>query len=192
MQPDLLADVIARAQRREPQAFDLLLDAFGKRLYGYFYRLTGSRLDAEDLLQEVFVRLARTIERYNHDGRFEAWLFCIAANLARDWLRRARKRREAGETVSLGGESTQRDEPILAENLDPSQALVLAEDVDRMQRALNQLSPAEREVIVLRHFSEMSFQEIADVMETPLGTALARAHRGLQRMRQLMGNDDEQ
>ncbi len=61
-----------------------------------------------------------------------------------------------------------------------------AEQVDRMQRVLRQLPAAEREVILLRHFSQMSFKEVAEAMGTPLGTALARAHRGLAKLRRLM------
>ncbi|MCH7813026.1 MAG: sigma-70 family RNA polymerase sigma factor, partial [Planctomycetes bacterium] len=91
MEDDGLADLIDRAQRRDPQAFDDLVERYGRRLFGYLYRLTGSRDDADDLLQEVFVRLVRTIGSYQHDGRFEGWLFRIATNLARDRIRRIRR-----------------------------------------------------------------------------------------------------
>ena len=86
-----LTDVIERAQRREPDAFDTLVDLYSSRLFGYLYRRTGSRHDAEDMLQEVFVRLVRTLDRYTHDGRFEAWLFRIATNLIRDRVRQLQR-----------------------------------------------------------------------------------------------------
>ena len=66
---------------------------------------------------------------------------------------------------------------------DPADRLYRAEQVDRLQQAISRLPDAEREVILLRHFSQLSFRQIAEVMETPLGTALARAHRGLARLR---------
>src|SRR5262245_33368522 len=89
MDGEALADCIRRAQRGDAAAFDLLLELYAGRLFGFLYRLTGSRPDAEDLMQEVFVRLVRTIGAYAHDGRFEAWLFRIASNLVRDRVRRA-------------------------------------------------------------------------------------------------------
>ena len=161
----------------------MLVDAYGPRVYGLVYRLTGSRADAEDLLQEVMLRVVRRIGEYQHRGRVEAWLFEIAANLVRDRARRAAVRGTAG-LVEPGP-----DPDPLAEAPDPRQAapdlrLRLREEIDELQEALRRLPPAEREVIMLRHFSQMSFQEIAAAMGTPLGTALARAHRGLRKLRQ--------
>lgn len=184
---DPLADVIGRAQQGDPAAFDELVDRFSPRLFGLLYRLSGSHHDAEDLLQEVFLRVVRTIDDYRHQGRFEAWLYRIALNLARDRVRRRQRRgATAGGTmdwISLDG--------CPASHPPPDQPLELAEQVDRLQQALERLLPAEREVIMLRHFSDMSFREIADTMGTPIGTALARSHRALARLRQLMGTEDQ-
>ncbi len=183
-----LSELIARAQRLDPAAFDALVEGYGPRLYGYFYRATGRRSDAEDLLQELFVRLVGTIGQYEHDGRFEAWLFRIATNLVRDRIRRARTARPIWGRSAWQGDY----EGSLAGIADgsqhqPHEAMSRAEQVDRLQQAIGQLPEPERVVILLRHFSQMSFREIADLMETPLGTALARAHRGLARLRELMG-----
>ncbi|MEP0842741.1 MAG: sigma-70 family RNA polymerase sigma factor [Phycisphaerae bacterium] len=184
-----LADVIARARRQEPAAFDTLISAYSDRLYGFFYRLTGSRHDAEDLLQEVFIRVVRTIGRYEHAGRFDGWLFRIAANLLRDRVRRSRRGKPSddhtGERVGPEPAESLANRPDPAQD-DPASALQRAEATDRLQRAIDRLPPAEREVIMLRHFSQLPFREIAEMMDTPLGTALARAHRGLARLRELM------
>ena len=188
-----LASVIERAQRGEARAFDTLVDAYSRRLYGFLYRLTGSREDAEDLVQEVFLRIVRTIGRYRHEGRFEPWVFRIAANLARD---RARRRARAPEMTSLetgGGPddvsgNSSSDAGSRAER-PPQSSLELEENVDHLQRALARLPQAEREVVMFRHYGHMSFAQIAEVMGTPLGTALARAHRGLGRLREWMETD---
>ncbi len=189
METAQIADVIARAQRADPAAFDALVEAYSTRLYGYFYRLTGARHDAEDLLQEVFVRLVRTIGDYRHDGRFDAWLFRMATNLVRDRVRRIRAARSAGLDGAVGadGEGTlpARQDPLVP---DPADAVQQSEQFDRLQSAIDRLPDGEREVILLRHFSQLSFRQIADVMGTPLGTALARAHRGLARLRELMSD----
>lgn len=194
MNPDELARLIERAKQLEAGAFDALVDAYGSRLFGYLYRLIGSRDEADDLLGELFARLVRTLPDYQHDGRFEGWLFRIATNLARD---RVRKKRRAPITVSLDiegaggqgdGEAASWRELADISGRPPEANLELEEEVDALQRALVQLPPAEREVILLRHFSGMSFAEIAEAMSTPLGTALARSHRGLARLRELMEN----
>lgn len=184
MDADGLADLIRRAQSREASAFDALVDRYSVRLYGYLYRLTGSRTDAEDLLQELFIRVVRMIGRYEHDGRFDAWLFRIATNLVRDRARRAR----TGVPTLTGNtdDGHLQDVAVDPESSDPSRGLQTAEEVDRLQWALGQLPEAEREVVMLRHFSDLSFRDIAEVMGTPLGTALARAHRGLAKLRELM------
>jgi len=192
MDEQALASLIRRAQKRDPAAFEALVDAYARRLYGFLYRLTGSRDDADDLLQETFLRVVRTIEGYCHDGRFEAWLFRIAMNLARDRLRRVRRAPGPGVPDSRAGSASQR-QPAGIETVPdeheaaPHARIELADEIDRLQRALDQLSPAEREVIMLRHFSGLSFKQIAELLDTPIGTALARAHRGLQRLRDLMG-----
>ena len=185
MDASRLTELIAGAQRREPDAFDALVDAYSARLYGYFYRRTGSRHDAEDLLQEVFVRVVRTIERYTHDGRFEAWLFRIAANLIRDRVRRSQRSGDLGRGVGGDSDEVLSDRPDGSAD-EPAEVVSRAEQCDRLQDALGQLPEPERDVILLRHFSHLSFKEVAQVMGTPLGTALARAHRGLARLRELM------
>ncbi len=190
---DPLAAVIRRAQQRDPAAFDELVDRFSGRLFGLLYRLTGSRHDAEDLLQETFLRVVRTLEGYTHEGRFEAWLYRIAVNLARDQLRRQKRHRTVSEhaaTSRVDGSEGLAAYP--ADGPPPDQPLDVAQQADRLQKALQRLPVAEREVIMLRHFSDMSFSQIAQVMDTPLGTALARAHRGLARLRGIMEGGDRQ
>jgi len=185
-----LVEVIGRAQRREPEAFDALVAEYSTRLYGYFYRLTGRRPEAEDLLQELFVRVVRMIGQYQHDGRFDAWLFRIAANLVRDRVRRSQTSKRAGFVEEGGGAGAGESDPLsqVPDRVvgEPVDAMERAETFDRLQWAIGQLPAQEREVILLRHFSQMSFAEIAEVMKTPMGTALARAHRGLARLRELM------
>jgi len=188
MDAALLADLIRRAQRREPAAFDALVETYSTRLYGYFYRLTGSRHDAEDLLQELFVRLVRMIDQYEHEGRFDGWLFRIATNLIRDRVRRSKRAAGHRAADGSGRESAgSLDELPDTSAAGPADAMERSERLDRLQAALGQLPEAEREVILLRHFSQMPFKEVADTMGTPIGTALARAHRGLAKLRELMG-----
>lgn len=189
-----LAEVIQGAQRGDPASFDRLVELYASRIFGFLYRFTGSREEAEDLMQEVFLRVVRMISAYCHDDRFEAWLFRIAANLARDRIRRAsRTPRLVDAAVLLRHESDLDGEPgSLEGSSGSSQAvdarLVREEVVDALNAALAELPDAEREVIMLRHFAELSFKEIAELTGTPLGTALARSHRGLAKLREIMAD----
>jgi len=189
-----LGEVIQGAQRGDPAAFDRLVDAFAHRLSGFVYRMTGSREDADDLVQEVFLRVVRRIAAYEHDGRFEAWIFRIAANLVRDRLRKARRAPKlvSGDADASAGyqadaASGPRGLDRIEAKTEPADArMVRCEEVDALESALARLPEAEREVILLRHFSQMSFRQIAELTGTPLGTALARGHRGLARLREML------
>lgn len=190
MSLDHLTQLVRRAQSRDAGAFDEIIDLFGPRLYGYLYRLCGSRDDAEDLLQELFLRVVRTIDRYEHEGQLEAWLFRIATNLVRDRFRRA-KRTPVHRSLDVEDGDGRPQATWTGELADPATAspsddVERREDVDRMQRALGELPRREREAVMLRHFSQLSFAQVADVMCTPLGTALARVHRGLAKLRKLV------
>lgn len=192
METDPIADTIARARQGDAAAFDAIIDRYADRLYGYFYRMTASRHDAEDLLQELFVRLVRAVGSYQHEGRFDAWLFRMAANLARDRARQIGRSRRAGFGPS-GSRSEALDRQPARDNPDPAARMERIEQIDQLQQALNELPVAEREVLTLRHFSQLSFRQIAEMMGTPLGTALARGHRGLERLRtRLAGADFEE
>lgn len=179
-----LSDLVRRCQQREAVAFDSLVELYSFRLYGFMCKFTGSHEDAQDLTQEVFVRVVRTIGDYQDTDRFESWLFRIAANLARDRLRKLRSTPQL-ETWTESGEMTG---PLTAAPVDDrgTSGMERDEAAGRVQECLSRLPEAEREVVLLRFYSDLGFAEIAELMGTPLGTALARAHRGLGKMRAWM------
>ncbi len=184
-----LDELLARAARREPAALERLVETYSPRVFGLLYRLTNSRDAAEDLLQETFLRVVRVIDQYRHVGKFEPWLFRIAANLARDRARRfVRHGRPGPLDESPPGESPAATRSSSAD--DPAAVLVQREAAERVAASLRVLSDGEREVLLLRHYSGLSFREIAEILGVPLGTALARAHRGLQRLRQELADED--
>lgn len=191
MDPAGLDRLLSRARRRDQRAMHELVDLYAARVYGLQYRLTGSRETAEDLMQETFLRVVRTIGEYQHDGRFESWLFRIAANLARDHARRNKRR---GRPSTIDG-LTRAGEPVAFEladvgRPDPDQRLIVQEASERLSASLEQLSEHDREIVMLRYFSELPFREIAEMLNIPLGTALARAHRALKRLREVLGEED--
>ena len=185
-----LVSIVGRARNRDIDALENLVDRYSARLYGFLFRMTGHPEDAEDMVQEVFLRMVKSIARYEEDGRFEAWLFRIAANLARDRGRRQQRNPVAG---SIDADSTETAGDRFGYGIGrgpshhgPAHRMTLTEEIVRLQTALSRLPAEEREVVMLRHYTDMSFAEIADLMASPLGTALARAHRGLAKLRKWM------
>lgn len=185
-----LVSIVGRARNRDIYALEILVDRYSARLYGFLFRMTGQPEDAEDMVQEVFVRMVKSIARYEEDGRFEAWLFRIAANLARDRGRRQKRNPVVGsideDSTETVGDRSGHPIGLAPSHQDPEQRMTLTQEIARLQTALNGLPTEEREVVMLRHYTDMSFAEIADLMATPLGTALARAHRGLAKLRKWM------
>jgi len=187
MKQDMLAEQIELCQKGEPAGFTWLMEQYGPRLFRYFLRVNGSEADAEDLLQELFVKLIEKICNYRHEGRFEGWIFCIAANMIRD---EARRRSRRGEVMSFQDEKTGLKEIIASDEATAPEKLQFNEQVDQLQEALAQLPEVDREIIILRHYGQLSFKEIAEQYNIPIGTALAKVHRGLKRLHKLMVEEE--
>lgn len=190
MEAQQLRDIIARAQRNQAEGYEQLLAAYGPRLYRYFHRATGSHHDSEDLLSELMLRLVRTIKGYDDRGRFEPWLFRIASNMVRDRIRR-RMASPIVPVASASGEGGLAEEEFAAPPTAVDAGLLATETSLALREALERLEPTTRDMILLRHFADMSFKEIAELYRCPLGTALARVHRGLKALRKLIGDDHE-
>ena len=193
MDPQRLRATIRQAQAGQPQAFEALLEAYGPRLFGYFYRATGRQHDAEDLLSEMMLRLVRRLGTYDDRGRFEPWLFRIAANMVRDRIRRVKASPPPASLSADDGEGgTSMGDQLAGQNVPIESGLLAAEASAELREALDKLDPTTREMILLRHFGEMSFREIADLLGCPLGTVLARVHRGVKALRKIMvGEEDD-
>ena len=173
------------SERGNGGSVDELLASFAPRVYGLLFRIVGHRDTAEDLMQETMLRAFRALPSYRPEGKFEAWIFRIAINLARDWIRRRPMEPSVGleETGDAAGPRDPPTEPP------PDAALDRGERAARVEAAVARLSPADREVILLRYYADMAFKDIARATGEPLGTVLARAHRALAKLGNLMPED---
>ena len=183
MEPDRLRAIVSAARAGSDQAYREILANFGPRLYGFFYRATRSSHDAEDLLGEVMLRLVRRLPDYDEQGRFEPWLFSIAANLVRDRIRRSRVRPSAVSLDAESGGGSALAETLAGADRPVEAGLVRAEIREALDRALQRLEPEARSMVLLRHFGQMSFREIAEIFQCPVGTVLAKVHRALKTRR---------
>ena len=190
MERDRLQATIVAAQGGAPEAYEALLEAYGSRLYGYFFRAVGNHHDAEDLLGELTVRMVRRLKSYQDSGRFDHWLFRIAANLVRDRIRRLKARPRVASLSAEGEDGRSMADRLPGPAVAVDAGLTAAEASARLNRAMDSLDESTRQMILLRHFAEMSFKEIAAIYECPIGTVLARVHRALKNLRRKMEDDD--
>ena len=147
----------------------------GDRVYRLAYRLTGNRHDAEDLTQEVFVRVFRSLERYT-PGSFEGWLHRITTNLFLDGARR-RARIRFGPLADDAADRLPGRDPT------PERAYLDATFDADVQAALDSLAPAFRAAVVLCDIEGLSYEEIAVILDVPMGTVRSRIHRGRSQLR---------
>ncbi len=169
-----LAQIIVGCRKGDAQCFSQLVDMYASRCYGYFYRLTGNNDISDELLSELFVKLVEKIASYK-GGSFESWLFKIATNIFHDFLR-SKQRRKKLLNVRKDQLESEVTELKKSDN----------EQVDRLQIQLKRLDTDTRELIMLRFYSQLSFKEMAKMRSEPIGTTLAKLHRGLKRLREFM------
>lgn len=174
--PDLIADLVARAAEGDQSAWRDLVERCAPRLHAVLRVQCRDEDLAEEIVQSTFCTVVRKLPEYREGGRFQSWLMRIAMNRLRDEMRRrSRQARptDAATMVDLAGEV---EEPGVPAELPRGPLL----------RCLERLSEADREIVYLRHVGGLSFKELAEALETPLGTLLARHHRALKKLRGLL------
>ena len=155
---------------------------------GYLLAMVRRNDVADDLTQEVFARAWQARSRYREQGAARAYLFRIADRLVIDRARNA-GRRNAGREVNLNEESWKQVEPT-GDVPEPYQAVANAEAARALNEALDRLSPAQRRVLLMRYFGQLTFAAIAEIVECPLSTVLSHCRRGLKTLRELLVEDN--
>lgn len=174
-----LEQVITACKGGSHEGFDELVGMYANRCYGYFYRLTGDAGRSNDLLSELFLRLFKKIGQY-HGGSFENWLFTIASNIFRDDLRKKYRDKKLIEGHA--------EELILAQGQRLRSGEVIT---DKLQICLEKLDAETSELLMLRYYGQFTFKELAAMRGEPIGTTLAKVHRGLKKLRELMERTDD-
>ena len=180
----------------DPQAWQQLVISQHRRIYAICYRFTGSPTDAEDLTQDVFLKLYKNLSSFDTlKGSFQTWITTLARNLLVDHFRRTRLDRASDSLdASFDGEE---DGPTMGDRLAdsrPSQEQNFAslELKVKVQAALKQLSPELREAVILRDLEDMDYKEIATVLRIPEGTVKSRISRGRGELARLLQRTDRQ
>ena len=167
------SELIRCAARGDKRAFNAIYKKFAPRVYGVVYGIVMHHETALDITQLTFVRVWRALPRFKHGSPFFPWIYAIARNRA---LTEVAKRKNRPCALEL-------DERIAGEAETHDRDVELKEDIGR---ALAKLSPEHREIIILRHFQSLSYQEIADSFGCPVGTVMSRLHNARKAMKALL------
>ncbi len=171
-------DLACGIQQGQTDDLRVLVERYHAPLFGYLYRLTGGDdALAEDLVQETFLRVLRSIAQYRYPRAFKPWLYTIATNLGRDHYKRLAVRK----TVSMTDNMLNR--PDLQSGAAPEAVAVALDEVAHVKAALADLPEHQREVVMLRYYQELALSEIAEALNIPVGTVKSRLSLGIKRLR---------
>jgi RNA polymerase sigma-70 factor (ECF subfamily) len=174
--------LVSRVQSGDVAAFDVLVRKYRERLYGVIYNLTSNREDAADLTQESFIKAFSSINRFKGKSAFFTWLYRIGVNTTLSHLKRNRFRRFFSlENIQEEGSNAQVLETLAAKHKSEKGAL-LSELQEKLNEAMQKLSPKHRTVVVLFEIEGLSHQEIADIAGCSVGTVRSRLHYAKQQL----------
>jgi RNA polymerase sigma-70 factor (ECF subfamily) len=188
--------LVRRCLAGDSAAWEEIVRQQNRRIYNLCYRFTNSPNDAEDLTQEVFIRVYRTLASYDVEkGAFSTWLSTLTRNLLVDHFRRSKQERI---TDSLDvGITEEDDSPSMLNRLPdsapkPDDRLASKETQKIVQMALARLSPDLREAVILRDLQDMDYKDIAQVLKVPEGTVKSRINRGRMELARLLSRNKKQ
>ena len=167
--------LIAKFQLGDLQAFDILVRRYKDQLLNFVYRFVGNRSDAEDIVQETFLRVYKNKHMYKEIAKFSTWVYTIAGNLAKTELRR-RKRHKIFSVSNFVNE--ERDYDIPDREHSPEKKVDSAIQEEIIQKAIEKLPAKFKEVIILRDIQGFAYEEISQILNIPLGTVKSRVNRG--------------
>jgi RNA polymerase sigma-70 factor, ECF subfamily len=185
----VVAMLVRRCIAGDAVAWEEIVRTYNRRIYNICYRFAGSGDDAEDLTQEVFIKMYRTLTTYDHTkGAFATWVTTITRNLLVDHFRKGKQQRL---TDSIDATSEHEDAVPLSEQIQdqsaPPDAHVRSREVgETVHAALGKLSPELREAVILRDLQDMDYREIAAVLKVPEGTVKSRINRGRAELARLL------
>ena len=185
----VVAMLVRRCIAGDAVAWEEIVRTYNRRIYNICYRFAGSGDDAEDLTQEVFIKMYRTLTTYDHTkGAFATWVTTITRNLLVDHFRKGKQQRL---TDSIDATSEHEDAVPLSEQIQDQSAApdarVRSREVgETVHAALGKLSPELREAVILRDLQDMDYREIAVVLKVPEGTVKSRINRGRAELARLL------
>jgi RNA polymerase sigma-70 factor (ECF subfamily) len=175
--------LIARLKERDGRAFDEIVQLYGDKVFSLVYRMLGNRHEAEDVAQEVFITVFKTVDGFRGEAKFSTWLLRIAANQSKNRIKYLSRRPTDGGEVEdalqlRAGSGTGTPAPVMQAQIEGPDVLMEAAELEAlMQRAIAALDEEHRLLVILRDVEELSYQEIGEITALPEGTIKSRLHR---------------
>jgi RNA polymerase sigma-70 factor, ECF subfamily len=175
-------------QRGDTRAFERLLTKHKRPVYNFIHRQVGNEATAEDLMQEVFLRVIKGASSYKREAKFTTWIYTIARNICVDQSRRAKHRKAASLDQPLRGDNGDQRGTMGDTVADKGPAVdrqVIGKELKgKIQQAIAKLNEEQREVFLMREYSNLPFKEIADIVGCPENTVKSRMRYALERLRE--------
>lgn len=168
----------------EEKALEILLEQYLKPILNFVYRLVGNTNDAEDITQEVFLKVWKNIKKYHHKSSFKTWIFSIARNTAIDHLRK-KKLLIFSDFESEDGPNAISENIASKDDL-PAEVLKKAEKKKFLDEALLKLPHDHREVLLLHYVNDLTFKQIGEILKKPLDTVKSRHHRAILALKKIL------
>ena len=182
-------ELVLRAQRGDVEAFGELVRRHQAAVYNVAYRMTGSRHEAEDLAQEAFLRAFKAFDRFDPDRQLRPWLKRITTNLCLNWLQTSRvKTTNVVTDMHLPGQEAATMDDYAQNRPLPEQVVMRRETAEQIRAAILQLPPHYRAVIELRHFQDLSYDEMAETLGRPLSNVKSDLYRARKRLGEILGD----
>jgi RNA polymerase sigma-70 factor (ECF subfamily) len=177
------SELIAQYRNGSDAAFDLLVDRHQSKIYTTIVLIVKDQKVAEDLLQDVFVKVVNTLhsDKYNEEGKFQPWVMRVAHNLAIDYFRKSKR---YPVIVFEDGSNLFNSLRFAEENVEDRQ--IKEDTIALVKRLIDELPETQKEVLVMRHYLDLSFQEIAEQTGVSINTALGRMRYALIHLRKKM------
>ncbi|MFH1113931.1 MAG: sigma-70 family RNA polymerase sigma factor [Pseudomonadota bacterium] len=172
-------EVVKRSVEGDPQAFNVLVEKYYRKIYNLAYRFVGDSEEANDLAQEIFTAAFQNLGKFRGDAKFSTWLFQIATNRGKNKFKYLKRR---GYFVNRGQSDTDEDREYLQKavpdySTNPEDLLAGKQIQKVVQDAINDLDPDHKEIVILRDIEGFSYEEIARILNLPEGTTKSRLHR---------------
>ncbi len=179
--------------KKDRKAYAKLMDSYKDALYFLLLKMTNNPDDAEDQTIEAFGKAFKRLNQYTPDYAFSTWLFKIATNNCIDFIRKKRKSVPIYEKVYSGDEDIDEGDPtsnIKTKDLNPEDSLIREQKIQTMRVIVEKLKPRYRSLIEMRYFQELSYEEISDRLQLPLGTVKAQLYRAREFMLNILKDTD--
>jgi RNA polymerase sigma-70 factor (ECF subfamily) len=189
MQADADAELMLRLKNGEDSVLNELMGRWQRSLVAFIYRYIGDETDALDLAQETFVRVYETRRRYTVQAKFSTWLFAIAANLCRNYLRWRQRRRES-VPETLDTEDAEHAESVQGPDDSPDQAAMRAESISLIKLAIDRLPDDLKTAILLYEYQSLSYAEISSLLRCSVKAVEMKLYRARQLLKERLAGSD--